>query len=125
MITNPENLKMYASSQFLNNFAEANRSMPFTKPHTDPAQFEESDVLTDEDLGHQLIVWNDDVNTFDWVIAALIEVCRHNQEQAEQCALLIHTQGKYAVKHGSFEVLKPMCEAISDRSINATIEDLN
>lgn len=99
--------------------------MPFTNPHIDPAQFEELDVLTKEDLGYQLIVWNDDVNTFDWVISALIEICRHNQEQAEQCALLIHTQGKYAVKHGSFEVLKPMCEAICDRSINATIEDIN
>lgn len=99
--------------------------MPSTKPYVDPAQLEEVDLLTDETTGHQLIVWNDDVNTFEWVIATLIEICHHSQEQAEQCALLIHTQGKYGVKHGSYDILKPMCEAILDRSISATIEDLN
>lgn len=69
-----------------------------------------------------LIVWNDDVNTFDWVIETLIKVCKHSQEQAEQCAILIHFQGKYAVKEGSYEELEPMCTAITDRGISATIE---
>jgi ATP-dependent Clp protease adaptor protein ClpS len=97
--------------------------MPSTKPNVRPGQLEEVDLLTEETLGFRLIVWNDDVNTFEWVIMALIEICHHDQEQAEQCALLIHTQGKYAVKHGSYDLLKPMCEAICERSINATIED--
>ena len=71
---------------------------------------------------YHLIVWNDDVNTFDWVIETLVKVCRHSHEQAEQCALLIHFQGKYAVKEGSYEELEPMCTAITDRGINATVE---
>lgn len=69
-----------------------------------------------------LIVWNDDVNTFDWVITSLIEICHHTAEQAEQCALFIHFQGKYAVQQGSYEKLRPMCEALLDRGISATIE---
>lgn len=69
-----------------------------------------------------LVVWNDDVNTFDWVIQALVEICQHSNEQAMQCALLIHTKGRYEVKTGSRSQLKPMCEAILDRGIQATLE---
>jgi ATP-dependent Clp protease adaptor protein ClpS len=69
-----------------------------------------------------LIVWNDEVNTFDWVIDTLMEICDHSREQAEQCAWFIHTKGKYAVKNGDFDLLKPMCEAIVERGIGATIE---
>jgi ATP-dependent Clp protease adaptor protein ClpS len=69
-----------------------------------------------------LIIWNDDVNTFDWVIDTLIEICGHSKQQAEQCAMIIHSKGKYAVKNGSYDILKPMCEGIIDRGINATIE---
>lgn len=86
---------------------------------------EEADVLVDNDETCSLIVWNDEVNTFEWVIETLVEVCRHSTEQAEQCAMIIHTQGKYAVKHGGYEVLKPMCDAITDRGIDATIEVLS
>src|SRR5688572_19230816 len=85
---------------------------------------EDTDVPTEETTGYNLILWNDDVNTFDWVIDTLIEICGHSQEQAEQCAILIHHKGKYAVKTGSYEVLKPQCDAINDRLINATIEEL-
>jgi ATP-dependent Clp protease adaptor protein ClpS len=83
---------------------------------------EETDVLTAEATNHNLIVWNDEVNTFEWVIETLIEVCGHQKEQAEQCAMLIHTKGKYAVKNGSYDILKPQCDSITDRLINATIE---
>ncbi len=69
-----------------------------------------------------LIVWNDDINTFDWVIDTLMEICDHSREQAEQCAWFIHTKGKYAVKNGDFDLLKPMCEAIVERGIGATVE---
>ena len=81
-----------------------------------------TDVMTEISSSYSLIVWNDEVNTFEWVIETLIEVCAHSAEQAEQCAMLIHTQGKYAVKKGEYEFLKPMCDAITDRGIGATIE---
>jgi ATP-dependent Clp protease adaptor protein ClpS len=84
----------------------------------------ETDLLTTLNTSYNLIVWNDNVNTFDWVIETLIEVCGHTPEQAEQCAFIIHYHGKYAVKQGDYETLKPMCEAILDRGINATIEEL-
>ncbi|HRN49428.1 MAG TPA: ATP-dependent Clp protease adaptor ClpS [Niabella sp.] len=84
----------------------------------------EVDVLLETVSSNQLIVWNDDVNTFQWVIETLVEVCGHSFEQAEQCSLLIHFQGKYAVKEGMYEDLKPMCEAILDRGIGATVEEV-
>ncbi len=95
---------------------------PSYDPQTDTGI--DTDVLTEETTGYNLILWNDDVNTFEWVIETLIEICGHSTEQAEQCAMLIHYKGKYAVKTGSYEVLKPQCDAINDRLINATIEEL-
>lgn len=83
---------------------------------------EETNVLTSTEDPCNLIVWNDDVNTFEWVIETLMEVCGHSEEQSEQCAYLIHFRGKYAVKNGSYDDLKPQCDAITERSINATIE---
>jgi|SRR5688572_21223936 ATP-dependent Clp protease adaptor protein ClpS len=93
---------------------------PGVSEHIKP--FEVEDVEVAVEGPYQLIVWNDDVNTFDWVIETLVEVCGHSYEQAEQCAFIIHYKGKYAVKQGSYEELEPMCTAITDRSINATIE---
>jgi len=84
----------------------------------------ETDVLEALENTHSLIVWNDEVNTFEWVIETLVDVCGHSSEQAEQCAMIIHTQGKYAVRHGSYDDLKPMCDAITERGIGATIEIL-
>lgn len=86
---------------------------------------EKEDVLveTEEQFPFSLVVWNDDVNTFDWVIQSLMEVCGHTEEQAEQCALIIHHNGKYAVKQGDFEDLKPMLEALLERGISATLEE--
>ena len=68
-----------------------------------------------------LVVFNDDFNTFDHVISTLIRVCKHTQEQAEQCTLLIHYKGKCAVKSGTFDFLKPMREAICEAGIDARI----
>ncbi len=68
-----------------------------------------------------LVVFNDDVNTFDHVIATLIRVCQHTPEQAEQCTFLIHYKGKCAVKSGSFEFLRPLREAICEAGIDARI----
>src|SRR6478672_634810 len=83
----------------------------------------DTDVLTTTLHTYNLVVWNDEVNTFDWVIETLIEVCGHTPEQAEQCAFIIHFHGKYAVKQGDYDTLKPMREAITERGINATIEE--
>lgn len=91
-----------------------------------PVQYEDEDiaVLTTPDDPFSLIVWNDEVNTFEWVIQTLMEVCGHSLEQAEQCAMIIHTKGKYAVKRGSYDELKPQCDAITERGIGATIEEI-
>ena len=78
------------------------------------------DVLTES--VHSLIVWNDEVNTFDWVIESLVDICGHSEQQAEQCAMIIHNSGKYAVKRGSFDFLRPQAEALIDRDIQATID---
>jgi ATP-dependent Clp protease adaptor protein ClpS len=77
------------------------------------------EVQTSEML--DLIVFNDDVNTFEHVIGTLIKVCGHSPEQAEQCTIIIHYKGKCAVKKGSLEELKPMRQAICDRGISAEI----
>lgn len=82
------------------------------------------DVLEDDNAGFHLIVWNDEVNTFDWVIETLISVCKHTQEQAEQCTMLIHYKGKCSVKTGGYDGLKVMCDGITDRGIGASIEEL-
>ena len=85
---------------------------------------EELDVLL-EDLvdteEHDLVVFNDDVNTFEHVAKILVKVCKHTQEQAEQCTYIIHYKGKCAVKKGSRNKLKPMCESILDAGIQAAI----
>jgi ATP-dependent Clp protease adaptor protein ClpS len=88
--------------------------------YTSTSEDKETLVLTEKP--YQLIVWNDEVNTFEWVIQTLEEVCGHSHEQAEQCAYIIHFKGKYAVKQGEYDDLKPQCDAITERGIGATIE---
>lgn len=68
-----------------------------------------------------LVVFNDDINTFDHVTRTLIKVCKHTQEQAEQCTLIIHYKGKCQVKNGTFDFLKPLREAICEAGIDARI----
>jgi ATP-dependent Clp protease adaptor protein ClpS len=96
--------------------------MPFIQSDTNTQFQEETDLLTAVEDPYHLIVWNDEVNTFEWVIETLMEVCGHSYEQAEQCSYIIHFRGKYAVKQGSYEELKPLCDAITERGIGATIE---
>lgn len=83
---------------------------------------EETDTLTSTEGYCNLIVWNDEVNTFEWVIETLVDICGHSNEQAEQCAILIDAKGKYAVKEGTYDILKPQCDAITERGIGATVE---
>jgi len=68
-----------------------------------------------------LVVFNDDVNTFEHVIETLIRVCKHTPEQAEQCTWIIHYKGKCAVKNGTVEQLQPMKDAICEVGIDAKI----
>jgi len=74
------------------------------------------------ELLRDLILHNDDVNTFDFVIETLVEVCGQNPLQAEQCAFIVHYNGKCGVKKGSFEDLKPMCEALLEKGLSASID---
>lgn len=90
----------------------------------DNPMLQEEDVLVEEliDIEEcELVVFNDDFNTFEHVTKVLIKVCQHSPEQAEQCTLIIHYKGKCAVKKGSREKLKPMCQAILDAGIQAAV----
>jgi len=78
------------------------------------------DVVISDQI-KQLVVFNDDFNTFDFVIETLIDICHHSPEQAEQCTWIIHHKGKCKVKSGAFNVIKPMRNAICDRGISAEI----
>lgn len=86
---------------------------------TNPEQ--EVDVLTAETEKNQIIVHNDDVNTFDWVIESLMDVCEHTPEQAEQCTIIIHYKGKCDVLTGEYDYLKPRCTELLNRGISAEI----
>ncbi len=70
----------------------------------------------------EVIVYNDDVNTFDWVIQCFVEVCKHNPDQAEQLSILIHFKGKASVKSGNLQELKPIKEELTARGLSAVIE---
>lgn len=81
-------------------------------------------LLLEEEMipQHDLIIYNDDVNTFDFVIETLIKICGHEAVQAEQCAYIIHHNGKCSVKRGTIEALEPKCIALLDRGLSAKIE---
>lgn len=104
------------------NFGQNLKEMITTKMST-YTETDLDDVLIEELIDEkQIILYNDDVNTFDWVIESLIKVCKHEVQQAEQCAHLVHYTGKCAVKEGSYDRLVPMCTALLDRGLSATIE---
>ena len=82
------------------------------------------EVQLDTDTGHpsHLIVYNDDVNTFDWVIDCFVDILNHTLQQAEQLAYIIHFKGKATVKTASFSELKPQKDALIDRGLSAVID---
>ena len=82
---------------------------------------EDIDILEQEVNQHEIILFNDDVNTFDFVIDSLMSVCKHTMEQAEQCTYLVHYKGKCAVKTGEFEDLKPKCTQLLNLGLSAEI----
>ena len=81
------------------------------------------EVLVEEQVGlnNEIIVYNDDVNTFDHVIETLIRVCSHTVEQAEQCSIIIHYKGKCTVKTGALDELKPQCSSLLEAGLSAEI----
>ncbi|WP_296384375.1 ATP-dependent Clp protease adaptor ClpS [Winogradskyella sp.] len=70
---------------------------------------------------NEIVLFNDDVNTFDHVIDTLVYVCEHTSEQAEQCALLVHYKGKCTVKTGSYDDLEPRCSKLLQAGLSAEI----
>ena len=82
---------------------------------------EEVDVLEQETNQNQIVLFNDDVNTFDHVIDSLIEICDHTLEQAEQCAILVHYKGKCTVKTGEYNDLKSRCTQLLTKGLSAEI----
>ncbi len=80
------------------------------------------DNLTQEKKERLLILHNDDVHTFDYVIDALIDICQHDTIQAEQCTMIIHFKGKCSVKEGKYEQLRSMKEAFMNKELDATID---
>lgn len=80
---------------------------------------EEVEVLTAKE--HQIVLHNDDVNTFDHVIRCLVRICDQTAEQAEQCAYLVHYHGKCVVKTGAYEDLKPRCLLLLEEGLSAEL----
>ncbi len=81
----------------------------------------ETSVLEAIGINNEIVLYNDDVNTFDHVIDTLIRVCNHDELQAEQCALLVHYKGQCTVKTGSFDELKPQCTSLLEAGLSAEI----
>ncbi len=90
------------------------------KPNESPFFEEFYEVISNGE--NALILHNDDVNSFEYVIECLIEVCEHTTIQAEQCTYLVHYKGKCDVRKGSIESLKPRRKALIDKGLNATID---
>lgn len=82
----------------------------------------QNDVLLEEVLQKEIVLFNDDVNTFDWVIQSLIEVCEHDSIQAEQCSFIVHYKGKCSVKKGTYDALEPQCTSLLERGLSAEIQ---
>ena len=81
----------------------------------------ELEVLSQVKREHEIILYNDDVNTFDHVINTLVAYCDHTYEQAEQCAYIVHYSGKCIVKTGSYEELEPICQKLLEAQLSAEI----
>lgn len=82
---------------------------------------EEVDVVEKEVNQHEIVLYNDDVNTFDFVIDSLIDVCEHTLEQAEQCTILVHYKGKCTVKTGEYKDLKSRCSKLLSLGLSAEL----
>ena len=84
-------------------------------------KLEEVDLLEKQVHQHEIVLHNDDVNTFDFVIDSLIDVCDHTLEQAEQCTILVHYKGKCTVKSGAYKDLEPRCSKLLQLGLSAEL----
>jgi ATP-dependent Clp protease adaptor protein ClpS len=80
------------------------------------------DLLEEKVTTHSIILYNDDFNTFDHVISCLVQICNHEVIQAEQCAGIVHTNGKCIVKTGEYKELEPLCTSLLEKGLSAIIE---
>ncbi len=93
-----------------------------TKPMSSKEKYSEELLLEEEVIKqNEIVLFNDDVNTFDYVIDTLIYACDHTPEQAEQCSLIVHYKGKCTVKTGPFEDLEPRCSKLLEAGLSAEI----
>ncbi|WP_055446669.1 ATP-dependent Clp protease adaptor ClpS [Lacinutrix mariniflava] len=89
--------------------------------NTQEKVLEQTDTITETKKNNEIVVYNDDYNTFDHVIETLIKACKHTPEQAEQCTILVHYKGQCTVKTGELKDLKPICSSILEAGIDAEI----
>lgn len=82
---------------------------------------EQVETLEDVQKNNEIVLYNDEVNTFDHVIETLIFACDHSAEQAEQCSIIVHYKGKCTVKTGQYEELKPRCSKLLEAGLSAEI----
>jgi ATP-dependent Clp protease adaptor protein ClpS len=92
------------------------KTMSTREKHSEELLVEEETVKQ-----HEIVLFNDEVNTFEHVIEMLVQVCDHTSEQAEQCSLIVHYNGKCTVKTGEFNDLKPRCSKLLEAGLHAEI----
>lgn len=103
------------------NFTTPIRTHPMLA-HYSPEEALLEEVISETGPVKEIVLHNDDVNTFEHVIGCLVEICGHDPIQAEQCAHIVHYNGKCSVKRGTFEQLEPRCMALLDRGLSAAIQ---
>jgi ATP-dependent Clp protease adaptor protein ClpS len=97
-------------------------AIPQHRPFEQPEEVTVTE--TSGEGGYAIVLYNDEVNSFEHVINCLTELCGHTPEQAEQCAWIVHHKGKYAVMLGSYEELAPVCDALCLRGLSAVVEEV-
>ena len=119
MLVKPKDLDLFVILKKTNGLLPILLKMSIDKPQIDKES--ELDILTKVKREHEIILFNDDVNTFDHVIKTLVAYCDHSYEQAEQCAYIVHYSGKCVVKTGSYELLEPICNKLLEAQLSAEI----
>ena len=98
--------------------------LPHVMVQEDVEELVMDETIVDSDYSSTIVVYNDDVNTFDWVIECFMEVLSHTFEQSEQLSLIVHFKGKASVKTASYDELKPLKDALVERGLSAVIEQI-
>ncbi|MBX2814931.1 MAG: ATP-dependent Clp protease adaptor ClpS [Saprospiraceae bacterium] len=98
------------------------RLLPYDMVQEDVEELVLDEISTESGETSQIVVYNDDVNTFDWVIECFMDILEHTFEQSEQLSILIHFKGKASVKTAPYRVLKPQKDALVERGLSAVIE---